>query len=117
MSLFEKYGGITTVQNLVRDFYQDVIVSPTLSPYFKNTDLEVLIGHQVDLFCFVMGGPCSFDLDRLRTAHMGLKINAELFAEAATLLQNTLEDHQVEADDIRQVMETVASTAVLIVQQ
>jgi len=117
MSLFEKYGGISTIQSLVRDFYQDVLASPTLSPFFSNINMQALMGHQVDLFCFIMSGPCSFNLERLRTAHMGLKISEELFAEVATVLQSTLEDHQVEPDDVQQIMETVASTADLIVRR
>ena len=115
MSLYEKYGGISTVEALVRDFYKDVLDDPDLSPFFESVRMETLVGHQVDLFCYVLGGPCSFNLDRLRVAHGGLNISQAHFDRVAQILQNTLEDFEVEGPDIDQVMETVASTVDLIV--
>ena len=115
MTLFEKYGGISTVQAMVRDFYREVLDDETLAPFFHSTQMETLIAHQVDLFCYVLGGPCSFNLERLRSGHAGLKIQQAHFDRVAAILSDTLADFEVEPGDQETIMTTVASTAELIV--
>ena len=86
MTLFEKYGGISTVQAMVRDL-REVLDDETLAP-FSLTQMETLIAHQVDLFCYVLGGPCSFNLERLRSGHAGLKMQ-----QAHLMCRRHLERH------------------------
>ena len=59
-SLFDKYGGVETLKPLVREFYKRIMATPNLARYFINTDMEVLIRHQVQFIAVVMGKPAAF---------------------------------------------------------
>ena len=59
-SLFDKYGGVETLTPLVREFYKRIMATPNLARYFINTDMEVLIRHQVQFIAVVMGKPAAF---------------------------------------------------------
>ena len=109
-TIFDKYGGLPTVSQIVHDFYRDVLANDMLKPYFTGINMSVLMDHQVKLFSHVLGGPVQFDLTRLKTAHQDLAINDEAFQEVAQILQETLEDAGMEDDDVVTVMEIVAST-------
>ena len=59
-TLFDKYGGVKTLKPLVREFYERIMTTPNLARYFINTDMEVLIRHQVQFIAVVMGKPAAF---------------------------------------------------------
>ena len=116
-TLFDKYGGLPTVSQIVHDFYRDVLANDMLKPYFKGINMSVLMDHQVKLFSHVLGGPVQFDLSRLKKAHQDLAINDDAFQEVAQILQETLEDAGMEDGDVSTVMGIVASTYNDIVSQ
>ena len=60
-SLFDKYGGVETLKPLVKEFYNRIMATPNLARYFINTDMEVLIRHQVQFIAVVMGKPAAFN--------------------------------------------------------
>ena len=43
MTLFDKYGGVPFVTNIVRDFYKRMFRRPNLRRYFEGIDMEHLI--------------------------------------------------------------------------
>ena len=107
-SLFEKYGGFATVSKIVREFYRQVLQSPNLKPYFQGVDMERLMDHQTKLIAHVMGGPAEYDGRELGVAHARLKVTGAAFAEVAEILQETLEDAGMSAEDVASVMAVVA---------
>ena len=42
-TLFEKYGGFSTVSSIVRSFYKDLLAHEELSRYFQGIDMATLI--------------------------------------------------------------------------
>lgn len=110
MSLFEKYGGFGTVNSIVRNFYRDVLDTPSLNTYFHNIDMETLIDHQTKFLSHAMGGPATYTGRTLKAAHKHLKITTASFNEVAEILQDALEDAGMEKLDIEAVMGIVAST-------
>ena len=110
MTLFEKYGGFGTVNGIVRNFYRDVLDSPSLNTYFHGIDMETLIDHQTKFLSHAMGGPATYAGRTLKNAHKHLKITTQSFNEVAEILQEALEDAGMEEQDIEAVMGIVAST-------
>jgi len=110
VDLFTKYGGMATVEALVRSFYSDVLDSPTLSPFFKGYDVETIIQHQIAFISQVMGGPIQYKGRELGDAHYGLRITEAQFGDVAQLLHQNLEDYGVEESDIATIIGRVAST-------
>ena len=116
-SLFEKYGGFTTVSTLVKEFYDQVLESDNLSPYFENKDMDALIKHQTQFLSHLLGGPAQYAGRTLATAHKGLNISEESFDEVATILSEVLEDGGVEQEDLDAIMAIVAQTKADIVEK
>ena len=117
MNLFDKYGGFSTVSQIVRQFYRDVLASPNLKPYFQGVDMAVLIDHQTKFISHALGGPAQYTGRTLQGGHQHLKIKNAHFDEVAEILQDTLEDAGMSDEDVKTVMGIVGSTRSAIVNE
>ncbi len=116
-TLFDKYGGFATVSKIVREFYREVLQSPSLKHYFEGAQMERIIDHQTKFIAHVLGGPAEYTGRELGTAHGHLAITGAAFAEVAAILQETLEDAGMESDDVATVMGIVASARGSVVRE
>ena len=115
-TLFDKYGGVPVVTEIVTTFYARIMSRPNLARYFRNTNLDALKMHQVKFIAFVMGKPAQYYQGRdLQKAHTGFSISQKSFKEVASILKWTLEDYKVEAEDIETIIEALEKTRPLIV--
>jgi hemoglobin len=114
-SLFERSGGFATVSRIVSAFYDKVLDSPRLSPYFAGTDMRRLIDHQSKFIAQVMGGPVSYTNDALERTHAHLGIDQQSFDEVVGLLTETLLDFEVPAADVAMVERQLRDRARYIV--
>ena len=72
-TLFDKYGGVPVVTEIVRDFYKRVMRRPNLRRYFVNVTLEAVIHHQIAFVSMVMGKtPHDYSGRSMREAHRGI---------------------------------------------
>jgi len=115
-SLYDKYGGFETVSKVVHGFYDKVLASDSLKPYFEGMDTQRLIDHQTKFFCDIMGGPVAFEGRTLAQIHANMSVTESAFSEVAELLEETFEDFGVEADDIGTLMGIVSDVKEQIVQ-
>ena len=105
MNLFEKYGGVDTVSQIVHAFYREVVRRPTLKPYFEGVDLLRLIDHQVHFMSYLLGQPANFYTGRqMKVAHQPLRITPEAFEEVGQILADCLTQAGMAAEDIEQVL-------------
>ena len=102
-TIFERCGGFAHVSRVVLSFYDKVLDSPDLSPYFANTDMRRLIDHQTKFIAAMMDGPASYTNEQLERVHAHLGITEPAFFEIIALLKETLEDFDLEDEDIRYV--------------
>jgi hemoglobin len=117
-TLFDKYGGVPVVTEVVRDFYKRVMRRPNLRRYFVNVTLEAVIHHQIAFVSMVMGKtPHDYSGRSMREAHRGIGITASSFELAAELLSDTLVAAEVEQADIDAIMAKVASLRADIVEK
>ena len=115
-TLYDKYGGFATVSKLVQAFYEKISESEELSPYFEGIDTQQLMDHQTKFFSDILGGPVKYTGNELKTVHAPMAITEESFAEVAELLEETLEDMDVDEDDIETIMEIVSGVKSKIVK-
>ena len=59
-------------------------------------------------FSDILGGPVKYTGRELKSVHIGMGITKDAFSEVADLLEETLEDFEVEDDDIETIMKIVA---------
>jgi hemoglobin len=57
--MLERYGGFPTLSRIVMDFYDRVIDSDVLGPFFEDVDMRRLVDHQTKFVAWLMGGPAS----------------------------------------------------------
>lgn len=108
-SIFERYGGFSSVSRVVMGFYDKMLDSPLTNPYFANTDMRRLIDHQTKFIAAMMGGPASYTNEHLERVHAHLGITEPAFFEAMMLLRETLEDFDFQDEDIQTVVDEMQS--------
>jgi hemoglobin len=114
-TIFERYGGFAKISRLVMSFYDKILSSPLTSPYFANTNMRKLIDHQTKFMASMMGGPASYTNEHLERVHAHLGITEAAFSEAVMMLEDTLEDHDFEDEDIQAIEDEVMSRKNFIV--
>jgi len=102
-TLFQRAGGFAKVSKIVTSFYDKVLDSPIVSPYFANTNMKRQIDHQTKFISQIMGGPASYTDEQLERVHAHLGINEVAFMEIVELLRETMEDYDFSEDDIQHV--------------
>jgi hemoglobin len=114
-SVFERCGGFAAVRKVVSSFYDEVLDSPNLAPYFAGSDMASLIDHQTQFMSFVMGGPTSVSDEVLKRAHASLGITKAHFDELTGILGDVLEDCDIPPEDVDHVVAEIRSREHLIV--
>ena len=114
-TIWDRYGSYSFVARTVRDFYDSVLVSAALAPYFDGVNMEGLIEHQIQTVGAVMGGPYDLDVETLRRAHRHLRVQQAHFDELAVILDQTFDNHGLSADDKAVLLDAVESVRSVIV--
>jgi len=99
-TMFEKYGGFSTVSRVVSAFYDQVMDVPELARYFEGTDMRQLVDHQTKFIASVMGGPASYSNEQLERVHAKMDISEDDYLAVVDLLRETLEDFDIDESDI-----------------
>jgi hemoglobin len=114
-SLFERSGGFGRVSRIVMDFYERVLDSEGLAPWFETVDMRALIEHQTKFVASLMGGPASYTDETLRRVHARLGVTRAAFDEMKALMAESLEDNGMAEDDVDAVLQEIERCAPLIV--
>lgn len=116
-TLFDKYGGFSTVRQVVSSFYDKVLDEDSLAHHFENTDMRRLIDHQTQFISSLMGGPGGVSDDILRRVHENLSITKSDFALIAELLKATLFEYSVEPADADFLVKSLFKKEVYVVSK
>jgi len=114
-TMFDRYGGFASVHKLVFSFYDKMLDSDIVAPYFENTDMARLVDHQTKFVSQVMGGPVTYTNEVLDQVHRRLNIDQKALNEMARLLEETLLEDGVESGDVRKIMADIKSRQPYIV--
>jgi hemoglobin len=114
-TMFERYGGLAFVTRFVLSFYDRVLASVRLAPFFANSDMQRLVEHQAKFISSVMGGPTSYSNAVLREAHEHLDIDDPAFDEMIFLFKTTLKDFKITDTDVEAIIEDLNARRMYIV--
>lgn len=114
-SLYEKYGGFGQVNHVVMAFYDELLDSENIGPFFDDVDMKQLIDHQTKFVAFLLGGPAEFSPNHLQRAHADMDISDAHFDELKTILSNTLAKAGFSPEDVIIVMEKIESFRIQVV--
>ena len=112
-SVFDKIGGTGAVDAAVDIFYRKVLSDDSISHFFETTDMDAQRVKQKAFLTMAFGGPNNYTGQDMRNAHAPLVakgLNEAHFGAVAGHLQATLEELNVPADLVGEVMAIAAST-------
>ncbi len=116
-SLFDRVGGYAAVSRLVIDFYDRVLESERLAPYFATVDMRRLVEHQAKFISAVMGGPRSYTDQELHEIHAHLRIDDEAFDALAAIFAETVTDYVDDLADASAIIRIVQDRKAHVVSQ
>ena len=104
-TLFDKYGGVPGVRNIVREFHLRFVAKPTLSRYFDGVDTQKLVQHHAEMIAFAMGRPAAtFDPKKMPEQHHARGITPSAFEAVINILRQVMLDANVEGRDIAEII-------------
>lgn len=104
-TLFDKYGGIPGVRELVRQFHERFIAKPTLRRYFDGVDPQKLIQHHVEMIAYAMGKPsAAFQPQKMAADHHPRGITLSAYEQVINIFRQVLLDASVEGRDIAEII-------------
>lgn len=109
-SIFQKIGGLPTVNASVDIFYKKVLEDDSISNFFKGVDMELQKHKQKAFLAFVFGGPVKYEGKDMRKAHAGLGgLNENHFGAVVGHLIDTLKELNVPQDLIDEIIKIAHS--------
>ena len=114
-SLFDKYGGFSSISRVVLDLYDRLLDDDDVGPFFDEVEMAGIVDHQTKFVSSLLGGPASYSDDQIRRLHDHLTIDDAQFDRLQTILAATLADHGFEPDDIVQVVAQFEARRALVV--
>jgi hemoglobin len=114
-SLFEKYGGFSKISRVVLSFYDTVLDSDEIGPFFDDIDMSKMVDHQTKFIASLLGGPASYTDRQLHQLHRHLDISDAHFDELKVVLKGTLLDHSIEPRDVDAVLTEFENRRIQIV--
>ena len=116
ISMLERYGGVKFVMRFTLQFYDKVLASIRLAPFFANTNMQELVEHQAKFISAVMGGPTSHSNAALRDMHAHLAIDDQAFDEMILLFRTTLEESKLADVDVEAILADLNARRAYIVR-
>ncbi|MEM7505674.1 MAG: group 1 truncated hemoglobin [Pseudomonadota bacterium] len=98
-NLYEKYGGFGAISRVIMAFYDKLLDSEEVGPFFDDVDMKRLIDHQTKFIASLLGGPAQYTDDRLAQLHGHLDIQSGHFDEMKRLLDETLTEFGFTPED------------------
>ena len=116
-SLFDKYGGFSTISRIVLTLYDRLLDDDDIGPFFDDVDLPNLIDHQTKFVSSLMGGPASFTDDHIERAHRHMPIENTHFDKLKAIVKKTLSDFDVAPDDIQTILNAFEQRRTILIEK
>ena len=106
--LYDRLGGREGIRAVVDAFYDRLLADDQLGPYFADADMERLRRTQTEFLCEAAGGPETYDAEPVEEAHRHVPFTPDDIQRAIDLLEATLDEFDVPADDADAVVQAIA---------
>ena len=100
-SLFDRVGGLKTLEKVHKDFYDKAYAHPWLSQYFTDKPQQILEDQQTAFMAQLIGGPKAYGGKTPKMAHQHMYITEELFALRRSLLSEAISENHI-SDEVRE---------------
>jgi len=101
-ALYQHLGGEAKLREIVLDFYNRMERDVMIGFFFHGRDIEAIAGKQSEFLLKAMGATSSYQGKAPADAHADLpRIKRGQFDRRLKILEETLLEHQLAAEDIR----------------
>lgn len=105
-AIFTKVGGEEGLRTILRDFYERMSKDILIGFFFDGKDLNAIADKQLEFLSRAMGGRMTYTGKPPAQAHTELaRILTGHFDRRLRILEETLRDHGLDAEDIRNWVE------------
>jgi len=115
-TLFEKYGGFSSISKVILSLYDQLLESEVVGDLFEDVDMDTLVDHQTKFIASLLGGPSFYTDAQIKQIHSKLTIDDNQFDEMKEVLSQSLKDHGFETVDSDLVINALESRRDLIVE-
>jgi hemoglobin len=116
-TLFDKYGGFSSISRIVMDLYDRLLEDDEVGPFFDDVDMARIVDHQTKFLSSLMGGPASYTDKQIEKLHAHLAIASRHFEQLAVILRETLLDHNVSEEDTETIVAIFTNSRDLVVNR
>lgn len=110
-SLYDRIGGESTVDRLIDDFYDRIVLDQELAPFFKESNM----GHQRSMFrefiAAALDGPAKFTGRSITEAHQGRAIKASHVQKFVDHLFSALRNFEIDSRDMDEIIARINTYA------
>ncbi len=107
LSLFDRLGGESAIESIVRVLYERVLADEELRPFFEKTPMDKQRAMQHDFLCAALGGSLTYTGRSLGHAHQGLGITTRHFAKFVQHLLDALRSIGISEHDADEVISRI----------
>lgn len=107
-ALYQAFGGSPGLVRLMDEFMDGLLANPRTAPHFKPADQARVKAKLVEQFCQIMGGPCVYSGEDMKTVHMQMTITAADFNALVEVLQIAMSHQGIAFSDQNQLLARLA---------
>jgi len=100
-TLYDRLGGMATLERVHKTFYDKAYAHPWLRKYFTDKPQQALEEQQTDFMSYLIGGPNRYTGKTPKMAHQHMVISEELFEVRSQLLSDAIKQENI-SDDLRE---------------
>ncbi len=107
-TLFNKIGGVETINSALEILYSKIMQIPEVKKYFTHTDMRMLKLKKRMFLMMILGGPVHYTSKDLSTAHadvVKMGLNSEIFDAYIKLLTDTFIEVGINASDVEDIID------------
>lgn len=115
-TLFDKYGGVPVVTQIVKDFHTRLMRRPNIRRYFADMPVDRLIDHHIKYVSYALGKPGGdVRIETLREQHLPARVTKASYDLVLDLLAGVLLDNGFSEEDIALVADRIQRLSVEVV--
>ncbi len=104
ITLYDRIGGESTVERLIDDFYERIVLDPELAAFFTKSDMS----HQRSMFrefiAAAIDGPAKFTGKSISEAHQGRGIRTKHVQKFVDHLFSALKNFEIDDRDMDEII-------------
>lgn len=108
-SLYDRLGGKGAITAVVDEFVNRIVADSRVNGRFAFTDIKKFKMRNTNLVCQTTGGPCKYQGQDMKKAHVGMRISQNEFDILAGHLASTLKKFKVPKQESKELLGIIGS--------